>query len=234
MRIASILPTTLIDYPGRVAALIYTPSCNFRCPFCHNPELVLPERIAALDLIPDERVLSLLDERRGFLDALAITGGEPTLQPDLARFIRRVKGLGYLVKLDTNGSHPEILRELFREGLLDYVAMDVKSPPERYPEFAGVEVDIALIEESIRLIESRAPDYEFRTTVAPGMTREDIRAIARWIKGAKRYVLQRFTVPSEKGLVDPSFTALSGLTEGDLQQVFGEIEGLFPDGGVRG
>jgi len=234
MRIASILPTTLIDYPGRVAALIYTPSCNFRCPFCHNPELVLPERIAALDLIPDERVLSLLDERRGFLDALAITGGEPTLQPDLARFIRRVKGLGYLVKLDTNGSHPEILRELFREGLLDYVAMDVKSPPERYPEFAGVEVDIALIEESIRLIESRAPDYEFRTTVAPGMTKGDIRAIASWIKGAKRYVLQRFTVPSEKGLVDPSFTALSGLTEGDLQQVFGEIEGLFPDGGVRG
>ncbi len=234
MRIASILPTTLIDYPGRVAALIYTPSCNFRCPFCHNPELVLPERIAALDLIPDERVLSLLDERRGFLDALAITGGEPTLQPDLARFIRRVKGLGYLVKLDTNGSHPEILRELFREGLLDYVAMDVKSPPERYPEFAGVEVDIALIEESIRLIESRAPDYEFRTTVAPGVTKGDIRAIARWIKGAKRYVLQRFTVPSEKSLVDPSFTALSGLTEGDLQQVFGEIEGLFPDGGVRG
>ncbi len=129
MRIAHILPTTLIDYPRKVAALIYTPSCNFRCPFCHNPELVLPERIALLNPIPEDRVLALLAERKGFLDALAITGGEPTLHHDLSRFIGEVKRLGYLVKLDTNGSHPEVLAGLFDAGLLDYVAMDVKAPP---------------------------------------------------------------------------------------------------------
>ena len=129
MRIAHLLPTTLIDYPGKVAALIYTPSCNFRCPFCHNPELVLPERIALLNPIPEDRVLALLAERKGFLDALAITGGEPTLHHDLPRFIGEVKRLGYLVKLDTNGSHPDVLAELLERGLLDYCLLYTSPSP---------------------------------------------------------------------------------------------------------
>jgi len=233
MRIAHLLPTTLIDYPGKVAALIYTPSCNFRCPFCHNPELVLPERIAALKLIGEEEVLSLLSERRGFLDALAITGGEPTLHHDLPRFIGEVKRLGYLVKLDTNGSHPDVLAGLFDAGLLDYVAMDVKAPQGRYPEFVGVPVDPAVIDRSIRLIKGRAPNYEFRTTVAPGITKDDILAIVDWIKGAKRYILQRFTVPEDKGLVDPDFTDRTALSAVELQAIWSDLSGSFQDGGVR-
>lgn len=233
MRIAHLLPTTLIDYPGRVAALIYTPSCNFRCPFCHNPELVLPERVEGLKLVPEEEVLSLLRERRGFLDALAITGGEPTLQGDLRRFIEEVKRLGYLVKLDTNGSRPEVLAELFGEGLLDYVAMDVKGPPERYPELTGGAGDRAAIGEAIELIGERAPDYEFRTTAAPGLTMGDIRAIADWIRGAKRYILQRFSVPPDNGLVDPSLAGQSSLSAAELRAVWSDISGSFEDGGVR-
>jgi len=233
MRIAQLLPTTLIDYPGKVAALIYTPSCNFRCPFCHNPELVLPERIAALRLIPEEEVLSLLRQRRGFLDALAITGGEPTLHRDLPRFIREVKRIGYLVKLDTNGSNPDVLAGLFDEGLLDYVAMDVKGPEGMYPKIVGVPVDTDAIDRSIRLIEGRAPDYEFRTTVAPGLRREDIGAIVDWIKGARRYFLQRFTVPEDKGLVDPYFIDRKALSEVELRAIWSDISGSFRDGGVR-
>jgi len=233
MRIAHILPTTLIDYPRKVAALIYTPSCNFRCPFCHNPELVVPERVALLNPIPEDRVLALLAERKGFLDALAITGGEPTLHHDLSRFIGEVKRLGYLVKLDTNGSHPEVLAGLFDAGLLDYVAMDVKAPPARYSEVVGVPIDPSVIEESIRVIVDRAPDYEFRTTVAPGLTEDDIRAIADWIEGAKRYTLQRFTVPEDKGLVDPAFTDRTALSAVELQAIWSDLSGSFRDGGVR-
>lgn len=233
MRIASLLPTTLIDYPGKVAALIYTPSCNFRCPFCHNPELVLPERVALLDPIPEEEVLALLEERRGFLDALAITGGEPTLQPDLVRFVAGVKRLGYLVKLDTNGSHPELLAELFDKGLIDYVAMDVKSPPARYSEVVRAPIDPAVIDRSIRLIVERAPDYEFRTTAAPGLTEGDIRAIADWIAGASRYVLQLFSIPYEKGLVDPSFIGREALSAAELEAVWSTISRRFSGGGIR-
>jgi len=143
------------------------------------------------------------------------------------------KRLGYLVKLDTNGSHPEVLAGLFDAGLLDYVAMDVKAPPARYSEVVGVPIDPSVIEESIRVIVDRAPDYEFRTTVAPGLTEDDIRAIADWIEGAKRYTLQRFTVPEDKGLVDPDFTDRTALSAVELQAIWSDLSGSFRDGGVR-
>ncbi len=233
MKIAQILPTTLIDYPNRVAALIYTPLCNFRCPFCHNSELVLPEKIRKLQLIPENDILYFLREREKFLDALCITGGEPTLQEDLSRFIKRVKQLGLLVKLDTNGSHPEVLKELFDNHLLDYVAMDVKGPANRYDELAGVHIDLDAVRRSIKLIIEQAPDYEFRTTVAPTITVEDIEATVELVEGAKRYFLQQFVVPTDKDLVDPSWNEKSALSKKELETVWERIKENFLAGGAR-
>ncbi len=233
MNIAQLLPTTLIEYPGKVSALIYTAGCNFRCPFCHNSELVLPARIRELPLIPEDEVIALLKDRIGFLDALSITGGEPTLQPDLAEFLARVKALGYLIKLDTNGSNPDVLARLFDMRLVDYVAMDVKGPEERYSELAGVNVNTDAIKETIRLIIDRAPDYEFRTTVAPTMSADEIEETTRLIKGAKRYFLQTFVVPEEKEIVDPSWSDLSALSREELHVVWEKIKDRFPEGGVR-
>ena len=233
MKIAQLLPTTLIEYPGKVAALIYTAGCNFRCPFCHNSELVLPDKVKALRCIPEDDVLYFLRERQGFLDALAITGGEPTLQPDLAEFLARVKGIGYLIKLDTNGSNPGVLARLFDEKLVDYVAMDVKGPEERYSELAGVNVDTDAVKETIRLIIDRAPDYEFRTTVAPTITADEVEETTRLIQGAKRYFLQAFVVPEGKEIVDPSWSDLSALSKEELRAVWERIRDRFPEGGVR-
>ena len=233
MKIAQLLPTTLIEYPGKVAALIYTAGCNFRCPFCHNSELVLPDKVKALHCIPEDDVLYFLRERQGFLDALAITGGEPTLQPDLAEFLARVKGIGYLIKLDTNGSNPGVLARLFDEKLVDYVAMDVKGPEERYSELAGVNVDTDAIKETIRLIIDRAPDYEFRTTVAPTITADELEETARLIEGAKRYFLQAFVVPEGKEIVDPSWSGRTALTREKLRAIWAKIKGAFSEGGVR-
>jgi len=229
MKIAQLLPTTLIDYPGKVAALAYTAGCNFRCPFCHNSELVLPEKIQTMPLIPENDILYFLRERGNFLDALSIT----TLHDDLPRFIKRVKQLGLLVKLDTNGSRPEVLKELFDNHLLDYVAMDVKGPAVRYSELAGVRVDLAAIRRSIKLIMDNAPDYEFRTTVAPTITPKDIEDTVELVQGTKRYFLQSFVVPEGKDLVDPSWNEKSSLSKTELESVWEKIKGNFPDGGVR-
>jgi pyruvate formate lyase activating enzyme len=233
MRFAYLLPTTLIDFPGLVAALVYTPGCNLRCPFCHNSELVMPEKIRALDLIEEEEVLSLLDERKGFLDGLCITGGEPTLHEGLPGFIERVKSLGLAVKLDTNGMRPERLKELLDSRSLDYVAMDVKGPPGRYSGLTGVKINFEKIESSIRIILSQAPDYEFRTTVVPTLGLEDIKKVASLIAGAKRYYLQRFVVPTGKELVDPTWNERVAPSEDDLQAMWGEIKPGFPEGGAR-
>jgi len=233
MKIAQLLPTTLIDYPGKVAALAYTVGCNFRCPFCHNSELVLPEKIQEIHLIPESDVLYFLRERGNFLDALSITGGEPTLHDDLPRFIKRVKQLGLLVKLDTNGSRPEVLKELFDNYLLDYVAMDVKGPANRYDDLAGVQVDLDAIRRSIKLITDCAADYELRTTVAPTITPEDIENTVKLVLGAKRYFLQAFVVPEGKNLVDPTWNGKTALSKTELEGVWERIKGNFSDGGVR-
>ena len=233
MKIAQILPTTLIDYPNRVAALIYTPLCNFRCPFCHNSELVLPEKIRKLQLIPENDILYFLREREKFLDALCITGGEPTLHDDLPRFIERVKRIGLLVKLDTNGSRPEVLEELFDNHLLDYVAMDIKGPAHRYDDLAGVHLDLDAVRRSIKLIMERAPDYEFRTTVAPTITAKNIEDTVELVQGAKRYFLQQFVAPTDKDLVDPAWNKKTALSKAELEAVWERIKKNFPDGGVR-
>jgi len=191
VQIKGIEKTTLIDFPGYVATVIFTGGCPFSCPYCHNPELTAnPE---ALPTIPENEVLSMLSARAGFVDGVCLTGGEPTVQSDLAEFIKRVRDLGLKVKLDTNGSAPPVLASLFEEGLLDYVAMDIKAPLERYAEIVRVPVDPDIIQQSVDLIRSSGVPYEFRTTVAPTLLDEaDLLCIASWLKGSERYVLQGF------------------------------------------
>lgn len=216
-----------------MAAVLFTAGCNFRCPFCHNAELVLPEKARELRLLDLDEVLAFLAERRGFLDGLVVTGGEPTIQEDLASLLTEVKRLGLLVKLDTNGARPEVLMDLLARRLVDYVAMDVKAPFERYPEFAGVEVNLEDIRRSIALVREKAPDYEFRTTVAPGLRVEDLRAIGALLAGARRWFLQPFAVPGEKGLVDPSWESRRALSRPELRTIWKDLVPRFSGGGVR-
>ena len=197
MRIDGLQKMTLLDFPGKVACTVFTGGCNFRCPFCHNALLVtkLPEKP---DYTEDE-ILSFLEKRVGLLDGVAITGGEPLLNPDIGDFIRKIRDMGYAVKLDTNGSFPERLKAIVGEGLVDYVAMDIKNRREKYAETIGLKnLDLSKIEESIEFLKSGAVDYEFRTTVVKQFhTVEDIRAAAEWISGAKRYFLQNFVDSGE-------------------------------------
>ena len=180
---------SLIDYPQKVCAVIYTRGCNFRCPFCHNPKLVWPDQYE--QEIELEYVMEFLDNRRGLLDAVTITGGEPTMHNDLPDVIREIRALGFLIKLDTNGGNPSILSALLREKLLDYIAMDVKAPLEKYALVADVKVDTASIEESIQILLRGEVDYEFRTTVDRSLLdEEDLLQIGALIRGANKYYLQ--------------------------------------------
>lgn len=192
MQIHGFNKTTLLDYPGHVAATVFTGGCNFRCPFCHNGGLVLDP--AGQELIAEEEVLSYLKKRQGILEGVCITGGEPTLQPDLKDFIKKIKELGYAVKLDTNGYRPGVLWDLLSEGLLDYVAMDIKASKENYARAAGVRnLDVSAIEESVAILKSSKIPYEFRTTVVKGIhSVEEFDAIGKWLAGCNVYYLQAF------------------------------------------
>ncbi len=197
MKIAGLIKQSLVDYPGEIAAVIFTQGCNLRCPFCHNGHLVTRPGKLADQYVPEPVILSFLAERKGFLDGLVITGGEPTLHHDLPELVRKVKELGYLVKLDTNGTNSAMLEFLLTNQLLDYVAMDLKAPPElkAYQEACGnlsLE-DFFNIRNSINLLLTTQVKAEFRTTIVPGLhEEEDIIAIARYIEGARLYSLQQF------------------------------------------
>ncbi len=192
MKISGFQKLTLLDFPGHVAATVFTSGCNFRCPFCHNAGLVT--NLSEAEIIDKNEVVSYLKKRTGILDGVCVTGGEPLLQSDIAEFLSEIKALGYKIKLDTNGSFPEKLQKLIEAGLCDYVAMDIKNCKERYVETAGnPELDMSAISESVNLLLSGVCDYEFRTTVVAELhTEKDIEAAAKWIKGAKRYFLQNF------------------------------------------
>jgi pyruvate formate lyase activating enzyme len=204
MQIRGWVKTSLIDYPGRIASVLFTSGCNFRCPYCQNPELVLhPESLPEIDPV---EIFQLLARRRGLIDGMVITGGEPTLQNDLNGFLRKAKELGLAIKLDTNGYRPQALREMLERGLLDYVAMDIKTSIAKYPLAAGVPVDVRRIEESVRLNLSSGIDYEFRTTVVPGIvTLEDVEEISKLIAGARKYILQQFR---PQVTLDPHFAEI--------------------------
>lgn len=192
MEIHGFQKTTLLDYPGHVAATVFTGRCNFRCPFCHNGNLVL--RPDAEPVIEEEEVFSCLKKRKGILEGVCITGGEPTLQTDLREFIKEVKELGYRVKLDTNGYNPKVLGQLLGEGLLDYVAMDVKAGLSNYEKAAGYShMDLNRIRESITILKNSPVPYEFRTTVVKGIhSVEEFDGIGRMLEGCRAYYLQAF------------------------------------------
>lgn len=195
MRVGGFQPFTLSDCPGHCAAIVFTAGCNLRCPWCHNPSLVRDEteRPGSGPYADGEGLLAWLETRRGRLTGLVLTGGEPTVQPDLVTWLERVKALGYHVKLDTNGTRPGVLRELFHRGLVDHVAMDVKAPPERYGEVAGRSVSPAAIRSSVRTIIDSGIPHEFRTTVVrPLLDEPDIEAIAALIAGGDRWLLQPY------------------------------------------
>jgi len=191
MKIGGFQKFSLIDYPGKIAAVIYTQGCNFRCPYCHNPELVLSELFEKE--IPLQEILDFLKFRKGKLEGVVITGGEPTLQSDLSNIIEKIKGLGYSVKLDTNGTNPAVLKELIEKKLINYIAMDIKAPFERYKELAGTEVDLEKIKQSIRQIMISGIDYEFRTTVVKYLLNDnDVELLKSEFSNVKRYVLKDF------------------------------------------
>ena len=191
MDIQGLQKMTLLDYPGKVACTVFLGGCDFRCPFCHNGELVLSPAPAEMD---QEELLAFLKKRQGLLDGVCITGGEPLLRPDLKGLLEAIHALGYPVKLDTNGSHPRALVDLVERKLVDYVAMDVKNSLERYPETVGVPgLDVGPIRESVGFLLEGMVDYEFRTTVVREFHDSDsFRAIGPWLAGAKRYFLQSF------------------------------------------
>ena len=192
MRVFGLQKLTLLDYPGNVAATVFTSACNMRCPFCHNARLV--ENVNPADEIGEAEVFKLLEKRKGMLDGICITGGEPLLQSGLLGFIERVKAMGYKVKLDTNGSFPDALADLLEKNLLDYVAVDIKNSKGKYAKTIGLDCfDTSLIDRTIALLKNSNIDYEFRTTVVDEYHKvEDIELIAQWIKGAKAYYIQNF------------------------------------------
>jgi pyruvate formate lyase activating enzyme len=183
---------TLLDYPGRIACTVFLSGCDMRCPFCHNSELVDGTAPAIME---EEELLSFLEKRRGLLDGVAFTGGEPCLQKNLPELMRKIREMGFAIKLDTNGNHPDMLEKMISEGLVDYVAMDIKNSPEKYAVTCGLEtLDLTKIRQSVEILKSGRVDYEFRTTVVAQFHEEnDFRLIGQWLQGAKRYFLQSFT-----------------------------------------
>lgn len=220
---------TLLDFPQHLACTVFTGHCNLRCPFCHNAGLVLsPENEPVIDT---EEVLRFLEKRQNTLEGICITGGEPTLQQDLLPFLRRCKDLGYLIKLDTNGTRPDVLSAALSEKLLDYIAMDIKNCPARYAETAGLSsLRFSSFEESISLIRNSGVAYEFRTTVVREFhTKEELLAIGEWLKGSERYVLQAFL---DSGSLIGS--GLSGYSPKELQEFKALLLPYFKEVLLRG
>lgn len=208
MKIAGFQKFTLVDYPGKAAALIFLAGCNMRCPFCHNKDLVINP--SKCKLIEEEEVLDYLKKRKKLLDGVVISGGEPTLQKDLEAFLVKIKDLGYLIKLDTNGSKPEKIQEFIYKGLVDYIAMDVKNRFLKYPITIGrTDFNLSNIDKSIAILKRGDVDYEFRTTIIDELHNDDdMKELAKMLKGAKRYYLQKFE-DSDTVIKKGAFTAPS-------------------------
>ena len=230
MLIGGLQKVSLIDYPGHIAATVFTAGCNFSCPFCHNPGLVRVGFDKYQMFLTDEEVMEFLRSRQGMLDGVCVTGGEPVLQADLSEFLAKVKELGFLVKLDTNGSRPDILQNLIKQGLLDYIAMDIKGPLEKYSKIAGMDIGLENIHKSTQIVRN-FPEYEFRTTVAPNLHEKgDFLSIARWLDGSKRYFLQQFR--PDKTL-DPAYSTVKPYPDEKLIEFANMIRPYFGECGVR-
>ncbi len=230
MFIAGMQKLTLLDYPGKVACTVFTAGCDLRCPFCHNASLALPER--PRDSMELDEVLAFLKKRQGILDGVAVTGGEPLMHPGIAGLLGEIKALGYSVKLDTNGTFPERLREVVEAGLADRVAMDIKAAPENYGKLVGIpDFDISKVRESAGYLMGCGVDYEFRTTAVKGLhTRADFEGIAQWIAGAREYYIQEFKDSGD--LI--AGEGLEGFTEAEMRALADMVRPLVPSVQVRG
>ncbi|MCL5808915.1 MAG: anaerobic ribonucleoside-triphosphate reductase activating protein [Deltaproteobacteria bacterium] len=225
MKIGGLQRVSLNDYPGKICATVFTQGCNFRCPYCHNPELVDPGQYGPV--IPEEEVLSFLDKRRGKLEAVTVTGGEPALQGDLGEFLGALKKRGYLVKLDTNGSNPDTLSTMIDRRLVDYIAMDIKGPLDRYGQIASVKADTSRIRRSIQLVTTSGIEHEFRTTVVRSqLDLDDLLSMAKLIKKASPYVLQPFVATKT---LDGAFLSETSYTP----EEFSTIREVLGKKGVR-
>lgn len=229
MKISGLQKMTLLDYPGKIAATVFTGGCNFRCPYCHNASLVLNPGKA--EHLSEEEFFAFLVQRRGFLDGVCLSGGEPLLQEGIGPFVSQIKSLGFLVKLDTNGSFPAKLKALVGDGLIDYVAMDIKNSPAGYAKTAGMtEQLLPKIQESVAFLLAGHVEYEFRTTVVKGFhTREDFAAIGRWIQGADQYFLQNFVDAGD--VLQPG---LRGVEKAELEAFAAIVRAYVPCVQIRG
>jgi len=229
MKIGGLQKVSLIDYPGEISSIIFLQGCNFKCPYCHNPELVDSKLFG--HCLQEKDVLEFLKTRIGKIDAVTITGGEPTVQNDLMPFIRRIKKMGFAVKLDSNGSKPEVIQNLLSEKLLDFIAMDIKAPLEKYEKIARVPLKTDLIKESINIILQAKIPHEFRTTVVQSLiTESDILKIAQLISGAKRYALQKF-VPTKT--LDKKYLTAKPFSVDELEKISKRLEKEMPIVKVR-
>lgn len=221
MKIGGFQKLSLIDYPGKIAAVIFTQGCDFRCPFCHNPELVLPELFGKL--ITMDEIIDFLKKRINKLTGVVITGGEPTLQADLPLFIKEIRDMGFAVKLDTNGNNPHMLERLITFNLLDYIAMDIKTSPGKYPRITGRDFPVDNINKSIAMIINSGINYEFRTTLLKShVSKDDLKAISSWINGAERYTLKTF-IPGKK-LIDNNLGDCESYSDKELVDLKNEFE----------
>jgi len=236
MRIGGFQKLSLIDYPGRMAAVVFTVGCNFRCPFCHNSDLVLPEKIEKVSIVPEGHIFSFLKSREGLVDAVSITGGEPTMQKDLPQFIKKIKDRGLAVKLDTNGTNPEMVRELIDADLVDYFAMDIKAPLklDKYNELTGSVITPEMfenIQKTIKMVIASGKPYEFRTTTMKGpFSKEDIIQLCNDIKGTEHYFLQKF---KPDNILDPEFK-YHAFSDKEIEEIMDEVQKIIPTAQSRG
>lgn len=230
MLVSGLQKLTLLDYPGKVACTVFTGGCNFRCPFCHNSALVLPDQLAHDSSA--EQVLAFLRKRVGVLDGVAVTGGEPLLHPDIADFLKEIKAMGFLVKLDTNGSFPDRLIGIVEAGLADRVAMDIKNAPALYAKTVGLErFDLAGVTKSKDFLLEGRVDYEFRTTVVRGLhTEESLLAAAEWIRGAREYYLQQYK--DSGAILDAE--GLGAFDADEMHRLADAVREIIPTVEVRG
>ena len=223
---------TLLDFPGKVACTVFSCGCNFRCPFCHNAGLVLPDTDRSM-LMDQTEILAFLRKRQGLLDGVCLTGGEPLLFEENLAFLREIKALGYAVKLDTNGAFPERLKQAVTDGLADYVAMDIKNAPDSYAETAGLRVDMERIRESVDFLRSGAVPYEFRTTVVlPYHTEERMESIGKWIVGTEKYFLQQYKAENVDLLGDPA--TMRPAEKAQLETFLAIVRKYVPGAELRG
>ena len=227
MQIHGIQKLTLLDFPGHTACTVFTGACNFRCPFCHNASLVNDPLCYTSSA---DEVLQYLEKRKGILNGVCITGGEPLLQSDIIDYVKKIKAMGYSVKLDTNGYLPDRLEELLDTGLVDYVAMDIKASKDNYSKATGIDIDIEKIEKSVELLKNSNIPFEFRTTVVKGIhSVDEFVKIAEWIKGAKKYFLQKY-----KDSGDILGDGCDGFSDTEMDEILKKVKVIIPEAEIRG